>query len=94
MTNAPLVAADIGQESAADVFPARLKALREAKQIDRKTLGELCGLSKDMIGQYERGNRAPSLTVVIALADYFDVSLDYLLGREKNFSQPTGCGPK
>ena len=94
MKNAPLVASDIGHESAADGFPARLKALREAKQIDRKTLGELCGLSKDMIGQYERGNRAPSLTVVIALADYFDVSLDYLLGREKIFSQPAGCGPK
>lgn len=81
MTNAPLVASDIGKESAADGFPARLKALREAKQIDGKTLGELCGLSKDMIGQYERGEKMPSLKTAITMADYFDVSLDYLLGR-------------
>lgn len=83
MKNVPLVDVDIGRESAAVVFPARLKDLREAKKIDRKTLGELCGLAKDMIGQYERGERMPSVKSLIALADYFDVSIDYLLGREK-----------
>ena len=81
MKDVPLVAADIGQESADDVFPARLKAMRNKQQIDQKTLAELCGLSKDMIGQYERGEKMPSLKTAITMADYFDVSLDYLLGR-------------
>lgn len=64
-------------------FSRRLQELREAKNLDRKTLAELCGLSKDLVGQYERGERQPSAKSLIALADYFDVSVDYLLGREK-----------
>ena len=51
----------------------------------RKTLGECCGMSKDMIGKYERGEREPSVKNLIRLADFFNVSTDYLLGREKNF---------
>ena len=62
-------------------FSRRLQELREAKNLDRKTLAELCGLSKDMVGQYERGEKMPSLKTAITMADYFDVSLDYLLGR-------------
>lgn len=64
------------------MFPSRLHELREKRHVDRKVLGELCGLSKDMIGQYERGERIPSLKTVVALADYFGVSVDFLLGRE------------
>lgn len=68
--------------SAADTFPARLKSLRETQQLDRKTLAELCGLSKNMIGQYERGEREPTIKTLTVIADYFDVSLDYLTGRK------------
>ena len=65
-----------------ELFPARLRQLREAKNIDRKTLGELCGLSKNMIGKYESGERDPSIKTLTAIADYFGVSLDYLMGRD------------
>ena len=64
-------------------FPARLRQLREAKHIDRKTLGELCGLSKNMIGKYESGERDPSIKSLTLIADYFGVSLDYLTGRDE-----------
>lgn len=50
--------------------------------MSRKALGELCGLSKDMVGQYERGEREPSVGTLIELADYFEVPVDYLLGRQ------------
>lgn len=53
--------------------------------MNRKALGELCGLSKNIIGQYERGEKEPSTRTLIELADIFDVSVDYLVGREKNF---------
>lgn len=52
--------------------------------MSRKALGELCGLSKNIIGMYERGEKEPSMATLITLADFFDVSADYLLGR-KNF---------
>lgn len=65
-----------------NVFSVRLRELREKKQIDRKRLAELCGLSKDMIGQYEWGEREPTIKTLTVIADYFDVSLDYLAGRK------------
>lgn len=70
-------------KSMMDTFSIRLRNMRKKQQLDRKTLAELCGLSKDMIGQYERGERLPSARSLMALADFFDVSVDYLLGREK-----------
>lgn len=66
-------------------FPARLRRLREQRRMNRKALGECCGLSKNIIGKYEQGERKPSVDVLIILADFFDVSTDYLLGRQKNF---------
>lgn len=64
-----------------DLFPQRLQSCRERRRISRRTLAELCGLSKNMISLYERGERLPSLDVAIRLADLFEVSLDWLCGR-------------
>lgn len=55
--------------------------MRERRRISRKALGELCGLSKNIIGQYERGEKVPTVDNLIQLADYFEVTVDYLLGR-------------
>lgn len=72
-----------------DEFKNRLQHLRERRRISRKTLAELCGLSKNTIARYERGERVPSLTDAAAIADALGVSIDYLSGHsgrnEKNF---------
>ena len=65
------------------VFRQRLQMLREKKRISRKVLSELCGLASDSIRRYERGEREPSMESLVLIADFFDVSVDYLLGREK-----------
>ncbi len=74
----------MGNENCGD-FPVRLRRLRERRHISRRVLAELCGLSKNSIARYERGERVPNLADARALADFFDVSLDYLCGREKIF---------
>ncbi len=66
-------------------FPKRLRKLREKRRMNRKALGELCGLSKNIIGQYERGEREPTIRSLEKIADFFEVSTDYLLGRKKFF---------
>lgn len=64
-------------------FPMRLKKLREKRRLSQKTLGELCGLSKNTIGQYERGEREPTFQALVTIADFFEVSMDYLAGRQR-----------
>lgn len=64
-----------------EAFPQRLQRLRERRRMSRKALSELCGLSKNMVARYEKGIREPSISKLIELADYFEVSVDYLLGR-------------
>ena len=65
-------------------FPARLRKLREEKRQSRVVVSELCGLDRGAVRAYERGERLPTMDALVALADYFEVSLDYLTGR-KNF---------
>lgn len=67
----------------ARLFPQRLQELRERRGLSQSALSELCGLSKNMIARYERGERIPSIVDAALIAEYFDVSLDYLYGREK-----------
>lgn len=59
----------------------RIKELRTRKKLTQKQLAEKTGLSERGIQNYELGERVPTLQVAIALADFFDVSLDYLVGR-------------
>lgn len=65
------------------VFPERLRQLREKKGISRRVLSELCGLSKNEISRYERGERSPCLEKATNLAVFFGVTLDYLSGRSE-----------
>lgn len=67
-----------------DLFSQRLRTLREKRRLSRRVLAELCGLSKNMVSLYERGEREPSVEALVSLADFFEVTTDYLLGR-KNF---------
>lgn len=66
-----------------ETFATRLRRLRERRKISRFVLSELCGLSKNQIARYERGERAPTADALCALAEYFDVSVDYLLCRDE-----------
>lgn len=73
-----------GQEAAHE-FAVRLKRLREGRRMNRRVLSECCGVSKNMISRYERGEQIPSIDTAAEIADFFGVSLDYLCGRQKNF---------
>lgn len=59
----------------------RLKALREKRGISQLKLAMDLGLNQKSISRYESGAREADYKTLIALADYFDVSIDYLLER-------------
>lgn len=63
-------------------FPNRLRKLRERRRMNQKALGECCGVSKNTVARWERGEREPAMCSLIKIADFFEVSTDYLLGRQ------------
>ena len=65
-------------------FSNHLSQLRKIKNLSMKDLGNIIGMSDEAIRLLEKGKRSPSFEVLCALADYFDVSLDYLVGRTDN----------
>lgn len=62
-------------------FEERLAALRKEKGISQAVLGEVLGVSRWSVLNYEAGKNRPDYDGLIALADFFGVSLDYLTGR-------------
>lgn len=73
------------------VLSTRLKELRMKKEKLQKDVAEYLEITTSAYGYYENGLRQPSPDVLLKLAEYFDVSIDYLLGRS-NISN-TICEP-
>lgn len=63
------------------VFAERLRALRIERNLMSKTMAELLSITPRNYQRYETGDVDPPTSKTIFLADYFDVSLDYLVGR-------------
>ena len=59
----------------------RLKELRKKRKISQLKLALDLNMSQNSISRYETGEREADYETLIKVADYFDVSLDYLLGR-------------
>ena len=64
------------------VFKERLKELRKIKHISQKQLAEILNTSNSSICDWECGRSQPDLETLAAIAVFFDVNADYLLGLE------------
>lgn len=63
-------------------FGELLAELRQDRGLTQKQLGKLLSVSTGTISNYENGVHYPDLEKLVTLADYFQVSTDYLLGRK------------
>ena len=63
------------------LFAKRLSELRKAKGLSQYELADRLGFSRGQLANYEQGKRQPDHEVLGQLADFFEVSTDYLLGR-------------
>lgn len=59
----------------------KITALRKAKDMSQTDLGKAVGVSREIIGRYERNEVLPSVEVAKKIADALEVSLDYLAGE-------------
>lgn len=69
-----------------------LKLLRSAAGISQKALAEAIGISQQSINKYENHNIEPDIATLSRIADYFHVSIDYLVGRTNCPQLPTSEG--
>lgn len=64
------------------VFGERLKELRKAKELTQSQLAIKFGVRQGAINKWESGKTEPDFEKLVMLADYFEVSIDYLVGRK------------
>ena len=71
----------------------RIAELRKDKKLNQKELGSVVGVAQNTVCNWENGKREPDYDSLKRMADFFDVSVDYLLGRtDKKETPPAGTG--
>jgi len=65
-----------------EIFATRLKELRIEKSLSQNELGLKVGVNQRKISKLETMQLAPSLRIIVSVAQFFEVSADYLLGLE------------
>ena len=63
-----------------EILAEKLLELRKARKLSRQTVADAIQISAKSYERYENGEREPTASVLAALADYFNVSTDFLLG--------------
>jgi len=69
-------------------FSSRLRELRARRKLRQKDLAAKLGVAQTTVANYEQGSRFPGETTLERIADFFDVSMDYLLGRAESSLRP------
>ncbi len=62
-------------------FSSRLKELRKESGLSQQKLADMLGITKSSINMYERGEREPRMDGLEQMSDFFDVDIDYLVGK-------------
>lgn len=70
-------------------FNERLRELRNSRGLSQQLFADKIGLSKSSINMYERGEREPGIDTLEAIADFFNVDLDYLTGKSDIITRNT-----
>lgn len=61
----------------------KIKQLRQEKNNTQRDIANLTGYRQTLVSKWENNEREPDITTLIRLAEYFNVSIDYLVGREE-----------
>lgn len=67
-----------------EIFAERIRELRLEHGLTQEEVGEIIGVKRYSVYSYEKGRACPEMKGLVALADYFGVSMDYLAGRTDN----------
>lgn len=62
-------------------LPKRLREMREKYNLSQDTVADRLGITSSSVSLYERGERTPSLQIILKLSYIYNCSVDYLLGK-------------
>ena len=65
-----------------ELIKTRLRALRDRKGVNQDIVTEACGISRVALTRYENGTRVPRIEIAAKLAEYYGVTVDYILGND------------
>ena len=65
------------------IFLIGLKKIRKQKRLNQQKVAMDLNISREAISYYENGRREPSLALLVAMSDYFNVSINYLITGEE-----------
>ncbi len=68
-------------------FSDKFKELRKSRNLSQQQLADYLHTSKSSVNMYERGEREPGLEMLETIADYFNVDMDYLMGKSEIANQ-------
>ena len=68
-----------------DTFATNLRVERAKKKLTQAEVAEAVGVTPAALCRYEDGSRVPTLPIVERLADFYDTTMDYLVGRNGSF---------
>ena len=76
------------------MFGQLLGTLRRERNLSQSKVAKDLGISQALLSHYENGAREPKLDFVIKICDYYDISVDYVLGRDQRRRPPSFPGSK
>ena len=65
------------------IFGERLREVRKSKKITQQEVADRLGIKRNTYSDWENGKTEPTFEILVKLADLFDISLDWLFGRDK-----------
>ena len=71
-------------DNIASIIGSNIPELRKDRGLTQKDFADILHVSKSAVSHYEQGISVPTIQVLITIADYFNVNVDYLLGRCKD----------
>lgn len=75
-------------------FRDRLRQLRQETELNQTEFGQKFNVIKQTVSSWENGNSKPDLDLLIAIADFFNVSTDFLLGRSGMLQRGKNLSPE
>lgn len=66
------------------IFPSRLRALMDENKVTQAELARVCGVQRQSVAQWREGNTRPEILSLGKIAEYFNVTSDYLIGLTDN----------